>query len=119
MASSLYGFNRLEAHDPVAPPLLWSEANSVLHETVWRGAISLALAEATRDRLLAAAINQMAPKELHLEAWSVAEALGWAKTYDAEYVALARLLDCRLLTVDRRLHRGVRWLVAIIGPTEL
>jgi integrase len=31
---------------------------------------------------------------------------GWAKTYGANYVALARLLDCRLVTLDARLRRG-------------
>jgi predicted nucleic acid-binding protein len=28
------------------------------------------------------------------------------KTYDAEYVALAKLHDCRLVTVDGRLTEG-------------
>jgi predicted nucleic acid-binding protein len=53
------------------------------------------------------------------EAWRVAEELGWAKTYDAEYVALARMLRCRLLTRDERLRRGAARLVEAIGPTEL
>jgi len=37
------------------------------------------------------------------EAWRVADRLGWAKTYDAEYLALARVLKCRLLTSDAKL----------------
>ena len=31
--------------------------------------------------------------------------MGWAQTYDAEYLALARLLRCRLLTTDAKLKR--------------
>jgi hypothetical protein len=38
--------------------------------------------------------------------WKLAEEFGWAKTYDAEYVALAKLNNCRLVTVDGRLRRG-------------
>ena len=45
--------------------------------------------------------------------------LGWAKTYDAEYVALAQILDVPLLTVDGRLARGVEHLIKVIGPAEL
>jgi predicted nucleic acid-binding protein len=49
----------------------------------------------------------------------VAEELGWAKTYDAEYVALARLLQCRLVTLDARLRRGADRLGFVIAPSEL
>ena len=47
-------------------------------------------------------MDRRSPKRLGEEAWRVADELGWAKTYDAEYVALARLLDCRLVTLDLR-----------------
>jgi len=59
------------------------------------------------------------PGRLAEEAWRVADELGWAKTYDAEYLALARLLRCRLLTLDGRLRRRAASLVEIVGPTEL
>ena len=52
-------------------------------------------------------------------AWEVADALGWAKTYDAEYVALAQHLDCPLLTIDARLARGAGRVVSIVGPADL
>jgi len=45
--------------------------------------------------------------------------LGWAKTYDAEYVALARSLACSILTTDERLRRGAGRMVDIIGPLDL
>jgi len=45
--------------------------------------------------------------------------LGWAKTYDAEYVALARTLECSLLTTDRRLQRGAERIVDTVGPSDL
>jgi predicted nucleic acid-binding protein len=49
----------------------------------------------------------------------VAEEFGWAKTYDANYVALARMLRCRLVTLDARRRRGTARLGYVIGPTEL
>jgi len=45
--------------------------------------------------------------------------MGWAKTYDAEYVALARLLSCRLVTLDARLRRGADRLGFVVAPQEL
>jgi predicted nucleic acid-binding protein len=41
------------------------------------------------------------------------------KTYDAEYVALARLLGCRVLTLDRRLRRSADRLGIVVSPAEL
>jgi len=73
---------------------MWSEALSVLHEARWRGRVTPELADRSRDRLLRAEIVRASPRRLLDEAWRVAEALGWAKTHDAEYVALARLRDC-------------------------
>jgi hypothetical protein len=44
---------------------------------------------------------------------------GFGRTYDAEYVALAKILDCRLVTIDGRLRRGADRLGFVIGPDEL
>lgn len=51
--------------------------------------------------------------------WAIAARHAWAKTYDAEYIALAAAHDIALLTIDQRLQRGVAGLVAIVTPTEL
>jgi predicted nucleic acid-binding protein len=49
----------------------------------------------------------------------VADELGWAKVYDAQYVALAQMLGCRLVSVDERLLRGVARLGVAVRPREL
>jgi predicted nucleic acid-binding protein len=49
----------------------------------------------------------------------VADELGWAKTYDAEYVALAGLLGCLLVTLDARLRRSADRLGFVVSPSEL
>jgi predicted nucleic acid-binding protein len=113
------GFVVLRAEELVSPVLLWSEGLSVLHELGWRGTISRALADQAFGRFVSAPIVTRRPARLAEEAWRVADELGWAKTYDAEYLALARLLRCRLLTVDARLRRRASSLVEIVGPTEL
>jgi predicted nucleic acid-binding protein len=113
------GFGLLRGEDLVAPGLLWSEALSVLHELSWRGTVSPTLASEALGRFVAAPIAIRRPARLAEEAWRIADELGWAKTYDAEYLALARLLRCRLLTLDGRLRRRASSVVEIVGPTEL
>jgi len=98
---------------------MWSEASSVLHELRWRREISGGLATIAIERLAAADINPRRPKGLIDEAWRIADRLGWAKTYDAEYVALARLLRCKLVTTDAKLQAAGSSLVTVIGPADL
>lgn len=115
----LNGFEAFGEHRLAAPPLLWSEVRSTLHEAVWREAISRELAEQALQRLDSGAIARRAPAALGVTAWAIADELGVAKTYDAEYLALARILRCRVVTTDARLRRGAQRLGLVVGPTEL
>ena len=113
------GFDPLAAHTLIGPPLVLSEALSALHEGAFRGELSSDLARAATSRLRLAPIEIARPEGLAAAAWEIADALGWAKTYDAEYVALARLLGRPLLTIDGRLARGAGHVVPIVGPADL
>lgn len=64
-------------------------------------------------------IDECRPDGLTAEAWRIASDLGWAKTYDAEYLASANLLGCRVLTLDMRLRRGAERLGLVVRPAEL
>ncbi len=113
------GFDLLGDTALVAPALMWSEVRSALHEAAWRGEVSSARAEKMLRALEDGPVQLCAHESLGYEAWRVADELGMAKTYDAEYVALARLLDCRLVTLDGRLRRGAERLGFVVGPSEL
>ena len=110
----MYGREQL-----VGPPLLWSELSSSLHEANWRGDLDADVAREALRRFEAAQIKRRTHAALVKEAWKVADQFGWAKTYDAEFVALAGLLRCRLVTLDLRLRRTTASLGYVVGPTEL
>ena len=113
------GFAVFGSEPLVGPPVLWSEVSSTVHEAMWRGEISREQATSSIERLESGRIRVRAPRSLRREAWLIADQLGWAKTYDAEYVALARLLRCRLVTIDERLRRAAGRLVELVLPLEL
>jgi predicted nucleic acid-binding protein len=85
----------------------------------WRREISHGLAEIAVERILKSPVQLVRRLEVLVEARRLALAFGWAKTYDAEYVALALLSGEPLLTVDGRLHRRVRDLVEVVTPGDL
>jgi predicted nucleic acid-binding protein len=113
------GFKRLGDDTLLAPPLMWSEARSTLHEALWRKELEVDEARAALLHLEAAPVSPSRPAELGEEAWRVADEFGWAKTYDAEYVALAKLRGCRLVTADARLRRATERLGFVVALTEL
>lgn len=113
------GFALFRDEELVAPPLLWSEARSVLHESVWRGETPRAQALLALEALESGPLQPRTHPRLGEEAWRLADQLGWAKTYDAEYVALALLLGVRLVTEDARLWRRLEHLEIVVRPAEL
>jgi predicted nucleic acid-binding protein len=102
-----------------APALMWSEARSSIRDVLSRGLITEEQADIARRALDVCPVKSHSPIEVSEQAWGLSIEFGWARTYDAEYVALAKILACRLLTVDMRLHRGAKRLGFVITPDEL
>ena len=75
-----------------APTLLWSEVGSALSQMRLRSDIDEGNVQAALDPLASATIEAHESAGLIREAVALARQLGWAKTYDAEYVVLARSL---------------------------
>ena len=90
----------------------------MLHDLTWRGRIDAAQADNALALVLDAPISTRRPRGLRRRAWEIAERLGWAKTSDAEYCALAELLGCELVTSDRRLRAGGARLGYVFTPAE-
>jgi predicted nucleic acid-binding protein len=70
----------------IAPPLLWSEAPSVLHELAYRGVITQDLGDVALTALLdnTIRVSEVQAPGLTRAASELASDFGWAKTYDAE-----------------------------------
>jgi len=99
-------------HKLLAPTLLRSQTLSALHEAVQRGEIS---ADVARDHLVRIGrmpIRLLGDAVLRRRAWDLAEQLGWASTFNAEYVALTQLQADALVTLDAKLARSVKGIVA-------
>lgn len=102
-----------------APTLLWSEAASALRQLEYRGDVESEAVQRALSWLGSASIGAHASRELVLDARDLAARLGWAKTYDAEYIVLARRLGAALLTADARLNRSAAAFVTVVMPSDL
>ena len=95
-------------HELLAPTLLRSQTLSTLHEAVHGGEIAPDAALDRLTRIRAMPIRLLGDAVLRRRAWDLAEQLGWAETYDAEYIALTQLQADAFVTLDTELASGGR-----------
>src|SRR4051812_49351584 len=100
-------------HQLLAPTLIRSQALTVMHEAVQRGELEDAEALKLLARVGKLKIRLLGDGVLRRAAWKYADQLGWASTYDAEYVALTKLQADALITLDDDLARSVEGVVPI------
>jgi predicted nucleic acid-binding protein len=98
-------------HELLAPTLLRSQTLSIMHEAVQRGEIEADVARERLERIWEMKIRLLGDAVLRRTAWKVADQLGWASTYDAEYVALTQLQADAFVTLDAKLARSVEGVV--------
>ena len=106
-------------HELLAPTLLRSQVLSALHEAVARGELPADVALDRLARIGRLPIRLLGDGVLRRRAWTLADQLGWASTYDAEYVALTQLQADALITLDAELARGVEGFVATVSIDAL
>jgi predicted nucleic acid-binding protein len=85
---------------------------SALHEAVKRGEIPADVARDYLARIGRMPIRLLGDAVLRRRAWELADQLGWASTYNAEYVALTQLQADAFVTTDAALARSVEGIVA-------
>ena len=106
------GYEVPEHHELLAPTLLRSQTLSALHEAVQSGELD---ADEARERLRRVGeikIRLLGDAVLRRNAWEIADRLGWAETYDAEYLALTKLQADAFVTLNEDLARRAEGVVA-------
>jgi predicted nucleic acid-binding protein len=98
-------------HELLAPTLLRSQTLSAMHEAVHAGEITPDAALDRLNRIWAMPIRLLGDAVLRRRAFDLAEQLGWAETYDAEYLALTQLQADAFVTLDPDLARRAEGIV--------
>ena len=98
-------------HELLAPTLLRSQTLSALHEAAHRGELPPGVGRDQLARIRVMPIRLLGDAVLRRRAWDLAEELGWAETYDAEYIALTQLQADAFVTLDTELARQVEGIV--------
>jgi predicted nucleic acid-binding protein len=98
-------------HKLLAPTLLRSQTLSALHEAVQRGELPADVARERLTRIGRMPIRLLGDALLRRRAWELADQLGWASTYDAEYVALTQLQADAFITLDAKLASRLEGIV--------
>jgi predicted nucleic acid-binding protein len=106
-------------HKLLAPTLLRSQTLSALHEAVQRGEIPADVARERLTRIGRMPIRLLGDAVLRRRAWDLADQLGWASTYNAEYVALTQLQAEAFVTLDTELARSLEGIVEIASIDAL
>jgi predicted nucleic acid-binding protein len=105
------GLKPAAAHQLLAPTLLRSQVLAELYARARRGELDRRQAGRQLDHLRALRIRLLGDRVLQGEAWRIAEQLGWADTFVAEYLALTRLQADAFVTLDADLaDTARRWL---------
>lgn len=98
-------------HQLLAPTLVRSQTLSALHEAVHAGELQRDAALERLARIREMPLRLLGDAVLRRRAWDIADQMGWADTYTAEYVALTQLQADAFVTLDKRLAKQVSGIV--------
>jgi len=100
-------------HQLVAPNLIRSQALTLLLDGVRSGDLTEAQAMEQHDQLTAVKMRLLGDRVSRRTAWKLALEQGWETTYDAEYLAVAKLQADALVTVSAALAKKADGLVPL------
>ena len=103
----------------LAPTLLRSQVLAHLYGQVQRDEFSRKEADARLEYLRKLQIRLLGDRVLQQVAWKMADQLGWADTFVAEYLALTSLQADALVVLDPDLMRTAAQLVPVVPLAEL
>ena len=101
------------AHQLVAPNAVRSQALTLLLQSVERGELAEADARRLHTRLTELKIRVLSDRVSRWTSFQLAREHGWDTTYDAEYVAVARLQADALVAEDPDLRARAEGLVPL------
>ena len=101
----------LVEHRLVAPTLLRSQVLSLLYESARRAEITRTEAGRRLDFIRGLQIRLLGDRVSQRVAWDVADQLGMADTFAAEYLAVTRLQADAFITLDADLARRAQTVV--------
>jgi predicted nucleic acid-binding protein len=104
-AQAFWGFDEeVEFH---APRLFRSEISAVLRKAVYTNRITNDEGFTLLQQAFRSSVTLHEDDELLLEAFHIANMLSQPRTYDAQYLALAKRLDCTFWTLDETLYNSI------------
>jgi len=106
-------------HRLLAPTLLRSQVLAQLFVEVRRGTLSRKEAGRRLDYLRDLRVRLLGDRVLQRVAWDVAVELGWPDTFQAEYVALAKLQADALVTMNAALAAAAARMVPVATMNDL
>ena len=113
------GIEVAAGHELVAPTLIRSQVLSSLHESVALGDLTAKAGLAQLQAAWRVPVRLLGDAVLRRRAWDLATTLGWAGTYEAEYLALTQLQGDAFVTLDKELARAAAGVVTVATIEEL
>jgi predicted nucleic acid-binding protein len=108
-----------DEHQLVAPNLIRSQALSLLLAAVQHGEITEAVALHRHERLTELKMRLLNDRVSRRTAWTIARHNNWATTFDAEYLAVAKLQADALVTVDAAMAAKAASVVVVASVSAL
>lgn len=102
-----------QKHQLVAPNLIRSQALTLLLMAVRRGEMDEEVALHHQERISELKMRLLGDRVSRRTAWNIAREQGWDSTYDAEYIAVAKLQADALVTVDPKMAALAQGIVRV------